>query len=196
MNILIGCEYTGTVRDAFAALGHNAYSCDLLRSEKPGNHLQMDVIKAIKYGGWDMIGLHLPCTAIALCGNSTYGKGMVKNKERINSIRWTSFVYDLARFVCPLVYFENPANVMGPYIGKKTQSIQPYEYGHPEKKLTWLWLNGLPQLIGTNNVYEEMMLLPKCKRERIHYMSNVDNRGLERSRTFSGVAEAMASQWG
>lgn len=196
MNILIGCEYSATVRDAFANKGHNVWSCDLLPSEKGGNHYQCDIKEAIHKQKWDLIILHLPCTKIALCGNSTYGKGMKKHNERLESIEWTKSVYNEALSVCDAVVFENPKNVMGTYIGKRSQAIQPYEYGHLERKETWLWVNGLPLLQPTNDVYEEMMKLPKKERERIHYMSPSDNRGLERSRFFTGWATAMAEQWG
>lgn len=194
--ILIGCEYSAIVREAFAAHGLEAWSCDILPSEKDGNHLQCDIIEAILSREWGFIGLHLPCTKIALCGNSTYGKGMVKHNERIESIKWTKKVYELAKSVCDKVYFENPMNVIGAYIGKKTQTIQPYQFGHLEQKETWLWLHGLPLLKETNNVYDEMMLLPKKERERIHYMSPGEHRGLDRSRTFINIASAMANQWG
>lgn len=196
MKVLIACEYSGIVRDAFAAAGHDAWSCDLLATEKPGQHYQCDVIEAIWKRRWDFIGLHLPCTKIALCGNSTYGKGMKKHDERIESVEWTKRVYRKAVFLCKKVYFENPKNVMGAFIGKRTQAIQPFQFGHPERKETWLWLHGLPALVETNNVYNEMMLLPKKERERLHYMSPSKDRGHLRSKTFPGIAAAMAAQWG
>lgn len=194
--VLIACEYSGIVRDSFASNGHNAWSCDLLPTEKEGQHYQCCVLEAMDKQKWDFIGLHLPCTCIALCGNSTYGRGMIKHKERLDAIRWTKMVYEKAISVCDKVYFENPKNVMGAFIGKRTQAIQPFEFGHPERKETWLWLHGLPNLIQTNNVYDEMMKLPKKDRERLHYMSPGENRGHERSRTFTGIAQAMADQWG
>jgi hypothetical protein len=197
MKVLIGCEYSATVRDAFDRRGCDAWSCDILPSEVPGKHLQKFIEDAILYDGpWDLIILHLPCTAIALCGNSTYGRGMKKNEERITAVAWTKFVWNLANKVCNWVVFENPKNVMGRHIGKHSQVIHPYEYGHPEQKETWLWLRGVPPLVATNNVYDEMMKLPKKKRERLHYMSPSKSRGKERARFFVGWAEAMAEQWG
>ena len=196
MDVLIGCEYSGIVRDAFAAKGHNAWSCDLLASERPGQHLQCDIKEAIMSRSWDFIGLHLPCTKIALCGNKHYGKGMPKNKERIEAMDWTGTVYELAKQFSYKGYFENPKNVMGAVIGKKTQTIQPYQFGHLEQKETWLWLWGLPKLVETNNVYDEMMKLPKQERERIFHMTPSADRGHERSRTYTGIALAMAEQWG
>lgn len=196
MNVLIGCEYSGIVREAFKSRGHNAWSCDLLPTEIPGQHYQGDINDAILSQQWDFIGLHLPCTHIALCGNKHYGKGMKYHDKRLKSARWTADVIFLARTHCKSMYFENPKNIMRAYLGKRTQSIHPYQFGHPEQKETWLWLYGLEPLKETNNVYDEMMLLPKNKRERIFHMTPSENRGLERSRTFSGIAQAMAEQWG
>ncbi|MFM9945060.1 MAG: hypothetical protein ACKVQB_07470 [Bacteroidia bacterium] len=195
MKVLIGCEYSAIVRRAFEQQGHEAWSNDILPTEIDGNHLQCDILEAIKAQKWDFIGLHLPCTKIALCGNSTYGKGMKKHAERLEAIQWTKKIWEAAIQVCNKVYFENPKNVMGKHIGKHTQAIQPYQFGHLEQKDTWLWLYGLPKLTATNNVYNDMMLLPKNKRERIHHMSPSEKRGLERSRTYTGIAEAMAKQW-
>jgi hypothetical protein len=195
MNILIGCEYSAIVREAFAAKGHNVWSCDLLPSEQPGNHLQCDIRDAIHSRKWDFIGLHLPCTAIAMCGNKHYGHLMPKYVERCKSITWTASVYEEAKENSAAGYFENPKSVIGKYIGKKTQTIQPYQFGHLEQKETWLWLWGLPALKETNNVYDEMMKLPKNKRERIFNMTPSETRGHERSRFYTGIAQAMADQW-
>jgi hypothetical protein len=196
MNVLIGFEYSGIVREEFKKRGHNVWSCDILDTEIEGQHYKCDIKKAILAQKWDLIMLHTPCTKVALCGNSTYGKGMPKHHERIDAIKWTKEIWDLANSVCDKVGYENPKNVMGPHIGKRTQAIQPYEFGHPEQKETWLWLSGLPKLTETNNVYDEMMLLPKKERERLHYMSPGIKRGHERSRTFIGIARAIAEQWG
>lgn len=195
MRVLIGCEFSATVRESFRRHGHDAWSCDLLPSELLGPHLQCDIVKALDEQ-WDLIILHLPCTAIALCGNATYGRGCPKHTERLRAIEWTAAVWRKAISVCDRVAFENPKNVMGPMIGKRTQVIQPYEFGHAERKETWLWLHGVPILMPTDNVYAEMMTLPKKQRERLHYMSPGENRGQERSRTFQGIADAMADQWG
>lgn len=196
MNVLIACEFSGVVREAFCKRGHNAWSCDLLPTEIKGNHYQCDIIESFYKKSWDIIIMHLPCTKIALCGNKWYGYGTPKYPERLQAIEWTKNTYELAKSLCPRVAFENPKNVMGKYIGKRTQAIQPYMFGHMERKETWLWLHGFPCLIETNNVYDEMMLLPKSERERIFYMTPSINRGLERSRTFTGIADAFAEQWG
>jgi hypothetical protein len=196
MRVLIGREYSGTVRDAFARRGHDAWSCDLIETESGGRHMVRDVFEAVSAQAWDLIILHPPCTKIALCGNSTYGFGMPKHAERLEAIAWTEKLWEFAKSKCAKVAMENPKNVMGPMIGKPTQAIHPYEYGHLEQKETWLWLHGLPKLVGPDNVYEEMMKLPKKTRERIHYMSPSANRGKERARFFQGWADAMAEQWG
>lgn len=195
-SILVACEFSGTVRNAFAAKGWDAWSCDLLPTESPGNHIQGDAVEAMRSRRWDMIIMHPPCTKIALCGNSTYGRGMPKHSERLESIEWTADLWYRAKSVCHRIALENPKNVMGAAIGKRNQVIHPYEYGHPEQKETWLWLHGLPPLKPTNNVYAHMMTLPRKERERLHFMSPSKSRGHERSRFFSGWAGAMADQWG
>ena len=196
MRVLVACEFSGVVRDAFDTRGHDAWSCDLLDTERWGHHMKGDAMEAIRSRSWDLIVMHPPCTKIALCGNSTYGRGMPKHHERIESIAWTKRIWELAKSVCGKVVMENPKNVMGPIIGKRSQVIHPYQYGHPEQKETWLWLHGLPPLEETNNVYEHMMTLPRKERERLHFMSPGKNRGHERSRFFQGWADAFAAQWG
>lgn len=197
MKVLIGCEFSGAVRNAFAAMGHDAWSCDLLPAESDGQHIQGDVFEAVNRGSWDIIVLHPPCTALGLCGNARYGRGMPKHAERLQAIRWTSLLWDIACQRARVgVAMENPKNVMGPVIGKRTQVVHPWQFGHPEQKETWLWLHGLKPLTPTNDVYGHMMTLPKKERERIHYMSPSARRGHERSITFSGIAQAMAQQWG
>lgn len=198
--ILIACEESQAVTKEFRALGHEAYSCDILPCSggHPEWHIQGDLfehLQSLPDGHYDFIGLHYPCTEVALCGNSTYGTNMIKNHLRIKAIEQTKLAWELCKQKGKRVYYENPKNVMGKFIGKKAQSIQPYQFGHPERKETWLWLHNLPLLQETNNVYEEMMLLPKKQRERIHYMSPSENRGCERSKTFPGIAAAMAIQW-
>lgn len=195
MRVLVACEFSGTVRDAFISRGHDAASCDLLPTEKPGPHFQMDCESVIRLG-WDLIVMHPPCTALCLSGNASYGTGMPKNALRIAAIEWTRSLWDIARQHSPKVIMENPTNVLGPVIGKRSQTIHPWQFGHMEQKKTWLWLHGLPPLIETNNVFDEMMKLPKKERERLHYLSPSKERGKIRSVTFSGIAEAIADQWG
>ncbi len=195
MKILIGCEFSGRVRDAFAARGHDAWSCDLLPSENQGNHIQGDIWAALR-DSWDFIILHPPCTRIALCGNATYGRGKPKHAGRLEALAWTEALWNAARDCSSRVALEQPKSVLGSRIGKRSQAIQPYQFGHLEQKETWLWLHGLPLLTETNNVFDEMMKLPRKERERIHFMSPSESRGHERSRTFTGIADAMAEQWG
>jgi hypothetical protein len=104
-------------------------------------------------------------------------------------------LWNRAKEICPKVALENPMNVLGAMIGKRTQAIQPYQFGHMEQKETWLWLHGLQPLKPTKHVYYQMMKLPRKQRERLHYLSPGPNRGKERSRTFTGIADAMSRQW-
>lgn len=205
LNVLIGCEYSAEEREAFAALGHNAWSCDILPSEKLGKHLQGDVFDHLDgyYRGhgkspqaWDLIILHPPCTAMALCGNRWYGRGKPHHHLRVAAWEWTKRLWLAATAACDMVALEQPKTTLGGIIGKHTQAIQPWQFGHPEQKDTWLWLHGLPRLAGTNNVYQKMMSLPRRDRERTFFMSPGKNRGQERARAFPGIAAAMAQQWG
>lgn len=196
MRILIGCEFSATVREAFKAKGHDAWSCDLLPSSVPGQHLQCDIFEALERHFWDRIILHPPCTAIALSGNRHYGKNKPLHEQRLKSLEWTRQLWQLAIASCNEVVLENPKNVLWRAIGKHSQVIHPWQYGHPEQKQTWLWVHGLPLLKPTKDVYHEMMLLPRCKRERMFFMGRSSDRGLKRSITFQGIADAMANQWG
>ena len=197
MRVLIACECSGIVRDALRARGHDAWSCDLKPCEgDPQYHLKGDCFRAIMGHNWDGIILHPPCTAMGLCGNRWYGKGMPRHAERIAALNWTENLVAFARERCPRVAVEQPKSTLCQRIGKRTQAIHPWQFGHMEQKETWLWLYGLPPLTPTTDVYAAMMLLPKKKRERIFYMSPGENRGTDRSRTFTGIASAMAAQWG
>jgi hypothetical protein len=196
MKILIGCEFSGTVRDAFAKRGHDAWSCDLLPSDKPGQHYEGDIMAALTAQSWDIVILHPPCTCLCLSGNSTYGVGMIKHQSRLDSIEWTKRLWEAAKQNSRGVALENPANVLAAAIGKKSQTIQPYEFGHMEQKQTWLWLWGLPPLTATKDVKSEMMKLPKNQRQRLHYLPPSADRWKIRSTTFTGIASAMAEQWG
>jgi len=198
MRVLVGCEESGVVRDAFAARGHDAWSNDLIPARNGGKHLQKDVMMAIvEDGPWDIIILHPECTKIAVSGNSTYGRGMPKHAERQIAIDWTIALFDLACSNASIgVCLENPVGVLPKGIMPGPLYIHPWQFGHLEQKKTGLWLYSLPPLKPTNNVYESMMKLPKNKRERLHYMPPGPNRKRDRSETFKGIAEAMAAQWG
>ena len=196
MKILIGCEYSGVVRDAFIALGHDAISCDLLPTDKEGPHFQGDIYDMLNER-WDLIIMHPPCTALAVSGNAWYGEGMPKYQKRLNAVEWTKKLWGKCREVSDKVCFENPVGVL-PRLGKfpKPSYVQPYQFGHKEQKKTGLYLHGLDPLNETDNVYDEMMLLPKNERERMHYLPPSPDRWKIRSTTYKGIAQAMAKQWG
>lgn len=192
MKVLVACEYSGVVRDAFTALGHDATSNDLLPSEAPGKHIVGDCIDVIASQRWDLIIMHPPCTALAVSGNAWYGTGMPKNAERVKAIEWTLNLWAWACAHADSVCMENPVGVLPV---KPTQYVQPWMFGHTEQKKTGLWLHSLPKLVETDNVYEQMMLLPKRERERMHYLPPTPDRWKIRSTTYAGIAEAMATQW-
>lgn len=199
--VLIGCEYSGTVRDAFRRKGFDAWSCDILPTEgDPSYHMQGDIVGLLGTTEWDLIILHPPCTAMAVCGNKHYAAGTKGNAERREAIRWALRLAMLATGSSAHVAIENPASVIFPHLrnglGLRTQYIQPWQHGHPEQKKTGFALKNLPDLQPTNNVYDHMMTLPRNQRERIFMMTPSENRGLERSRFYPGIAEAMADQWG
>lgn len=189
MRVLVGCEESGKVRDAFAGLGHEAWSCDIIEARNGGRHLQMDVFDAIeKHGPWDIIILHPPCTALALSGNRWYGKGKARHSERLEAIGWTVRLWNTAkrhaRVGCVL---ENPTSVIFGYLDGRLQYIQPYEHGHGETKKTGLMLHALPALVPSD--------LVAGREQRIWKMAPGPNRSRDRSETYQGIADAMAQQW-
>lgn len=197
MRVLVACEYSGVVRDAFIARGHDAISCDLLPTDSEGPHIQGDCIDVIKSQLWDLIIMHPPCTALTVAGNSTYGEGKAKYGERLAAVKWTQELWYTAVRQSRSVCMENPVGVLRRLGGfHAPQYVQPWMFGHKEQKKTGLWLHNLPLLVGTDNVYEEMMLLPKNVRERLHYLPPSTDRWKIRSTTYKGIAEAMAEQWG
>lgn len=198
---LICCEYSATVRDEFRKRGHDAWSNDLLPTEgDPRWHIQGDCRDAIRSRFWDRIILHIPCTAMGVCGNRTYGRGKPKNCERCKAIVWSCETVELALRHGFSVAVENPASVIFPILrneyGADVQYVQPWQHGHMEQKKTGFALWNLPRLVPTNNVHDEMMQLPRKERERIFFMSPGPDRGKERARFYSGIASAMADQWG
>lgn len=199
MSILIGCEESGVITNTFRNKGYDAYSCDLQETRGNANyHYQGDILDIIPQRHWDLIILHPDCTAMALSGNSTYGKGMIKHDKRIEQINWTLNLWTLAKQYSKRVALENPMSMIFPRlrkIGANVQFIQPYQFGHPEQKKTGFALHGLPQLVETDNVYAHMMTLPKKERERINYMSPGPNRKRDRSKTYQGIADAIVDQW-
>jgi len=198
MLVLVGCEESGVVRRAFAARGHEAWSNDLepARDGDP-HHLQMDVMDAIGMAPWDLIILHPVCQFMCLSGNKHYGRGMPKHHLRVFALQWTAKLWNKARArAYKGVAMENPTSVLWGHLGVKPQYVQPYQFGHTEQKKTGLALDRLPPLKETNNVYEQMMLLPKNVRERCFYMAPSETRSRDRSETYAGIADAMADQWG
>jgi len=196
MRVLIACEYSGVVREAFAAKGHYAMSCDLEPTDILGNHYQGSVLDIIN-DGWDLMIAHPPCTYLTNAG--------VCHLHKDNS-RWEKLDDGAAFFKLlldahiPKIAVENP--IMHKYakerIGniKQSQVIQPWMFGHMEQKATCLWLKGLPLLQETNNVKAQMLELPDNQRQRLHYLPPSPTRWKERSKTFQGIADAMAEQWG
>jgi hypothetical protein len=185
MNVLIGCELSGVVRDAFRARGHDATSCDLEPAESdPINHYHGDIFHMLEIGGWDLIILHPPCTHLAVCGNRWYAK----SQERLKAIHWTLGLWSAAIKAAPKVALENPVGVLSSAWRKPDQYIQPWEYGHGETKKTGLWLHNLPLLQPTNIV--------EGREQRIWKMGPSETRSADRSRTYTGIADAMAEQWG
>ena len=191
MRILIACEYSGTVRQAFARLGHYALSCDLLDTEIPGNHYKGDVFDIIN-DGWDMMIAHPPCTDLAVSGAAWFKEKQADGRQQ----RSIEFFMRFTEANIPKIAIENPIGIMSRLYRKPDQIIQPYMFGHKEQKATCLWLKGLPKLTETNNVKEEMMLLPKRERERLHYLPPSPDRWKIRSKTYEGIANACAEQWG
>lgn len=190
INVLIGCEESQAVMVAFRCLGHNAFSCDIQECSGgyPEFHLKMDVFQAISLKKWDIIILHPPCTKIAVSGNRWYGKGTPRYKERLAAVAWTQRLWRTAINKCDKVAMENPVgvlNTLGDF--PKPKYLQPWQFGHGETKKTGLWLQGLPPLTPTNIV--------EGREQRIFKMPSLD-RGKLRSKTYSGIAKAMAEQWG
>lgn len=196
--ILVGCEESQVITQRFRHRGFDAMSCDILPTRGDVRyHFQRDVIEVIPMRRWDLIILHPDCTAIALCGNSTYGRGMPKHHHRLVAIDWTVALWELAKAYSDKVVLENPMSVIFKHLsGGKTQYIQPYQFGHMEQKKTGLCMYGVEPLVPTDDVYDAMMLLPKAERERIHYMAPSPTRKRDRSVTFSGIADALVNQIG
>lgn len=180
MRILIACEYSGTVRDAFINAGHDAVSCDLLPTEVPGPHYQGDVTNILN-DGFDMMVAHPPCTHLAVSGARWFKDKVQQQQEALDFVRL------LMNAPIPRIAIENPVSVISSRIRKPDQIIQPWQFGHGETKATCLWLKGLPKLTPTNIV--------EGREARIHKMPPSPDRWKERSRTYAGIAAAMAQQW-
>ena len=191
MKVLIACEYSGRVRDAFIRGGHDAMSCDLLGTDTPGPHYQGDVRDVLDYP-WDLMIAHPPCTNLSVSGAAWFAKKRLLGAQQASA----SFFMMLAKADIPRIAIENPVCVMSSLWRKPDQVIQPWMFGHAEQKATCLWLKGLPKLTPTNNVKDEMMTLPRNQRERLHFLPPSEDRWKLRSETYQGIANAMAEQWG
>ena len=190
--ILIACEESGIVTEAFIKKGFtNVWSCDLLPTSGnyPDHHLQQDVTELLKEH-WDMIIAFPPCTDLAVSGAAWFEKKRKDGRQK-KSIDFFMLFANLKIPYC----IENPVGIMSTLWRKPDQIVQPYEFGHMEQKKTCFWINKLPLLKPTKNVYNEMMLLPKNQRERLHYLPPGPERAKLRSKTFPGIAKAMADQW-
>ncbi len=188
MRVLVACEFSGVVRDAFRARGHDAWSCDLLPSEREGPHVQGDVL-AVLGDGWDLMVAHPPCTHLAVSGAAWFHR---KQREQAEAL---DFVRALMAAPIPRTAIENPVSVISSKIRKPDQIIQPWMFGHAERKTTCLWLTGLPALIPTSDLKAETDAKPQSKQNPLHYLPPSADRWKERSRTYQGIADAMAAQW-
>ena len=184
MKVLVACEYSGIVRDAFAAKGHDAWSCDILPTESPGNHFQGDVLEHLDKG-WDLMIAHPPCTHLAVSGARWFTEGKKPWSLQEEAL---DFVRKLLDAPIDKIALENPISVISTKIKKPTQIIQPYQFGHGERKSICLWLNNLPKLKSTN--------LVEGREQRIWKMPPSKNRSKLRSLFYTGIAQAMADQWG
>lgn len=194
MRVLIACEFSGIVREAFARLGHVAWSCDLLPSEIPGKHIQGDVLKLLN-DKWDLLVAHPPCTHLAVSGSRWFKDKLKEQEEALN------FVKTLLNAPIPRIALENPVSIISTRIRKPDQIIQPYQFGEDASKKTCLWLKNLPPLIPTQYVSPTMTAAGRAiwanqTPSGQNKLGPSPDRSKERSRTYPGIAEAMADQWG
>lgn len=190
MRVIVVGEFSGTVRDEFAAKGHDAWSCDLLPSERPGNHYQGDALD-ILHERWDLMIAHPPCTHLAVSGARWFPEKRIEQQQAIG------FFMLLASANIPRIGIENPICIMSRVWRRPDQIIQPWQFGHGETKATCLWLKGLPLLVPTHadgDLYRPNT--PPERVPRVHMMPPSPDRWRERSRTYAGIAKAMADQWG
>ncbi len=183
MKVLVACEYSGRVRDAFLALGHDAMSCDLLPTDSEGPHYQGDVRDVIGQG-WDLMIAHPPCTDLAVSGARHFAAKIADGRQQAA----LDFVRELLGAPIEKIALENPVSIISSKIRKPDQIIQPWQFGHGETKATCLWLKNLPPLVPTDIV--------DGRENRIHRMPPSADRWKKRSTTFLGIAAAMADQWG
>jgi len=203
MKILIACEFSGVVREAFRKKGHDAWSCDILDAEDNSPyHLKMDAVKALQEQDWDMLIAHPPCTYLTVTGNKWFKPEYAtrfpdRQKNRVEAIE---FFMEFAKTNISKVCIENPIGIMSTNWKKPDQIISPHQFGHMEAKKTCLWLKNLPLLKATNIVEPEYTTYKSGKRMATWYANAIklpkDERMKVRSKTFQGIADAMADQWG
>lgn len=182
MKVLIACEFSGVVRNAFRQYGHDAWSCDLLPAEDGRRfHIQDDVLNNLEEG-WDLMIAHPPCTHLAVSGARWFKDKRAEQSDALEFVR-VLLAADIQH-----IALENPISIISSKIRKPDQIIQPWQFGHGETKATCLWLKGLPKLVPTKIV--------EGREPRVHFASPGPDRWKERSRTLTGIAEAMAAQWG
>ena len=181
MRVLIACEFSGRVRDAFIAKGHDAVSCDLLPTDAPGPHYEGDV-NDLLVERWDLLIAHPPCTHLAVSGARWFKDKKEEQKEALDFVRL------LLNANIERIALENPISVISSQVRKPDQIIQPWQFGHGETKATCLWLKNLPRLVPTNIV--------EGREAIVHKMPPGPNRWKLRSLTYQGIADAMAAQWG
>ncbi len=181
MKILLACEESGIVREEFCKRGHDAWSCDILPTAQPGQHIQGDVIEHLE-DGWDMMIAFPPCTHLCSSGARWWATKEVEQRKAI----W--FFLELVNAPIDSICIENPIGKMSTVFRKPDQTIQPWQFGHGETKATCLWLKNLPLLTPT--------MLVEGREHRVHRMPPGKNRSRDRSRTYLGIAQAMADQWG
>lgn len=181
--VLVACEYSGRVRDAFTRAGWDAWSCDLLPTESPGQHVQGDVL-ALLGDGWDLLVAHPPCTHLAVSGARHFARKRASGEQAAA----LDFVRQLLDAPIPRIALENPVSIISTAIRKPDQIIQPWQFGHGETKATCLWLKGLPPLVPT--------CIVDGRANTVHRMPPSPDRWKNRSRTYQGIADAMALQWG
>ena len=186
MRVLVACEYSGRVREAFRTLGHEAWSCDIEQCAEDASpfHMVADAVKVAEMPGWDLLIAHPPCTHLAVSGARHFEAKRADGRQRSAIDLFMAFV----NAPVPRIAIENPVCIMGTLYREPDQVIQPWQFGHGETKATCLWLKGLQPLMPTRYVPGRV--------PRVHFMPPSPTRWKERSRTYEGIAAAMAKQWG
>jgi len=198
MRVLVACEFSGIVKDAFAQYGHDAWSCDILPTERAGNHFQEDIRGVIGLS-WDLMIAHPPCTYLTVSANKWMKPEYESRFPGRKKLREKAIDFFMLLMNAPIkkIAVENPIGIMSTRFRKPDQIIQPWMFGHGETKATCLWLKGLPVLVATHRK-EDLFAQPEPEGrvQRLHLLPPSKDRWKERSRTYQGIAEAMAEQWG